>query len=126
MARNRRTAPDTTGGAQHEEAAQTIRNLRDKIEWIDALVQEAACDVDALVEGARAAMMSGNDLVAVYRLLGSIGDRVDYLTNQVNSEAEEVGANYRSGDHPEEVAAHLVFQRWSVKKESIAVEASHA
>lgn len=112
MARTKRTALGTPGAAQHMDVEQEIRGLREKIEWLDALVKEAAGDVDALVTGARAAMMSGHDPIAVYRLLGSIGHRVDHLMNQVNDEAAETGVSLPSEVNSKEEI--LVFQRWHV------------
>lgn len=113
MASTKRTALGTPGAVQHKDVEQEIRGLREKIEWPDALVKEAAGDVDALITGAKAAMVSGRDPIAVYRLLGSIGHRVDHLMNQINGEAAETGVSL-----PSEVCSKeeiLVFQRWHVE-----------
>lgn len=72
------------------------RELRDKIEWIDWQVRGATDSIRALAAGAEAILRSGGNALNVYHLLIDIAYWADTLANNVNCEAEKVGANHHS------------------------------
>ncbi len=111
------TTEPANAGDRCAQLEQEVSSLRGAVTWIDGLTQEAASTLEALAKGAQAILQTGDNVVDVYRLLGTIADVAANHMNTVNCEAETVGANYRSDNDRSELAATLINRRWRVETE---------
>ena len=115
------TTQQTTGladaGDRCVQFEREVSRLRTTITWIDGLTQETASTLEALAKGAQAILQTGDNVVDVYRLLGTIADVATNHMNTVNGEAETVDANYRSDNDRSELAETLINRRWRIKTE---------
>lgn len=93
-------------------SSPTVDDLLKKIEWIDALTQEAAGDIGALAQAATECLKAGDNLVPVYHLLGLIKYHADQLANTVDCEAEQVGALFAETDDQKTQEVCRIVRRW--------------
>lgn len=68
--------------------------IRDKLQWIDGLVQEYTQQLADLADAAKGYLAHGDDLTVVHSVLTVIKFKALELSNTVNCEAEEVGAHW--------------------------------
>jgi hypothetical protein len=114
MAKKKTAAIPAPEGTQAHGVAE--RDLRNKIEWIDAQVRGATDSIRALAAGAEAVLSSGGNALTIYHMLIDIMYWADTLANNVAYEAEEVGANHRSNNAAAEAR---IIRGWRYNAESV-------
>ncbi|MBN9426148.1 MAG: hypothetical protein J0H09_06545 [Burkholderiales bacterium] len=122
---NSTVTPMRKGGTQPEgadEATAAEQALLMKIQNIDVLVGEASTEIEALARSIRLILRRGSRLEDAYTLARMIECRAGDIENEVNAEAERVGANEPIEENPQWVARHAIADRF---RNLIEAEAGH-
>lgn len=104
----------TRGSESWAQLKRENNALRGKVMWVDAQTQETVSKLVALVDGAQATLLAGEDIRTVWRLLAAIREAADDHVSLINREAEVLGANYRSENDDDKLAASAICNRWRI------------